>query len=100
MEADDGQVRGGGDDRRHRGVIALRLVDAHECEVEVLEEAECSLALIAVEPAVVAELDGEAEVGKLQPRFGDQLAGRVPRGEPPRVLQQHRAEAPALSQRL
>ena len=64
VEAHERELRGRRRDRRDGAVEPLRLVDADERQLEVAQQRKRRLAVLGVEPAVVAELDGAAVVAE------------------------------------
>src|SRR5256885_5844933 len=86
-------------DRRHRALEPLRLVDRDVRNLVVLQEANCALGVLLVEPAAMAELDRDRKVQAL-PGLQDQLARLAPWEHPPRKLDEYGAELVRLDQRL
>ncbi len=101
MEADDGQLRGRHErDRRDGGLRAGRRIDHHERDLVLGEKRDRSLAILLVEPAGVAQLDGERRVTQPLPGLHDLVARLAGGEEPARVLQEDRAELAGAPQRL
>src|SRR5256885_14305738 len=100
MKTENGQLGIGREhDRRHRALESLRLVDRYVRNLVVLQEANCALGILLVEPAAMAELDRDRKVQAL-PGLEDQLA-RLARWEHPlRKLDEHGAELVRLDQRF
>src|SRR2546430_15977533 len=100
MKTENGQ-RGIGreHDRRHRALESLRLVDRDVRNLVVLQEANCALGVLLVEPAAMSELHRDRKVQAL-PRLEDQLARLARREHPLRKLDEDGAELVRLDQRL
>jgi hypothetical protein len=100
VQADHGEVAGGGQHRRDGVRVALRLVHAHVRQPVRGQEPERLLLVVVGHPGVVAELDADP------PRRGPLGAGedvvlvRARDREPGRELEQDRAELARLAQRL